>query len=260
MTDGDQAGAEPERKDDAASPKSEIRETALGALRSISGHLKYAVDTLNWLSPILTAVATGLLVWVAIWQWIEMHSTDGTLRESLRAQIKSSELQLRAYLAMDAKAFELHCESCDPPDAPKIEKKSAFYRGNFIMVFVRNSGQTPAIDSYMHGSWKEMPFGATLPLDFKFPNIENNVLDDKGTVNPGDSIPGAEDLSSETIQMINRARKHQATIFFYGEIVFRDVFKKIRRTPFCRIYDPDIGDETLRFGDCPEHNSPAQDD
>jgi hypothetical protein len=176
------------------------------------------------------AVATGYSAYV-------LNATDHTLKDTLRAQINSSELQLRAYLGMDAKAFDLHCESCDPPTLPKVEKRSAFHKGGFITVIVRNSGQTPAFEVSVHGSWKEMPFGANLPRDFTYPNVEANEPDDKGLVNPGDSIPASTNLSSETIGMINRARNHRATVYFYGQIDFRDAFKKTRASPFCRIYE-----------------------
>jgi hypothetical protein len=210
LTDSDDTQNETQGENGPAPPKTPVGESARNAAIVVHHHFNYVVDTLNWLSPVLTAVAKGLLVWAAIWQWIELHSTDGTLRETLRAQIKSSELQLRAYIGMDSKAFELHCESCDPPTPPKIEKVGAFHRGNFIAVTIRNSGQTPATEAFVHGSWKEMPFGASLPHDFTYPNVEANEPDDRSLVNPGDSIPGSHDLSIETIRMMSRPQPGQA--------------------------------------------------
>ena len=240
-------------------PKPTIGDACRAVFSVVARHLNSVVDALNAFSPVLTALATGLLVWVAIWQWIELHSTDGTLRETLRAQIKSSQLQLRAYVGTEAKRFELRCASCDAT-APRAEKTAnGFYKDDYIIITFRNSGQTPANNLSVTGSWKEMPFGKPLPLDFDYPNTIDDGVDCRGVVNPGDLMPAGQLLTPERIAMVKRARNHEATIYFYGEISYRDVFGKNRSTPYCRVYDPDVAD-AFSFGFCPQHNTPAEGD
>lgn len=46
--------------------------------------LKAIVDGLNYVSPLLTALATAGIVWIAYWQWDALVKTDRTLREGQR--------------------------------------------------------------------------------------------------------------------------------------------------------------------------------
>jgi hypothetical protein len=133
---------------------------------------------------------------------------------------------------------------------------------DYILIGLRNSGQTPAYDLSVTLSWKEMPFGQPLPKGFDYPETGdlNSPDGSKMAVNPGDAIPGGRVLTSEQIAMVKRAKNHQATIYFYGDIKYRDVFGKQRLSPYCREYDPDITDQSLSFLACTDHNSPAIDD
>jgi hypothetical protein len=166
---------------------------------------------------------------------------------------------LRAYVGTDYKMFQLKCPSCD---ASSPQPTSAGAKTDYFTVGLRNSGQTPAYDLSLTGTWKEMPFGQLLPKGFDYPETRNNNPADSGTlaVNPGDTIPGGCTLTPDEIAMVKRAKDHKATIYLYGDIKYRDVFGKHRLSPYCRIYNPDIADQTLAFGVCPDHNSPAPDD
>jgi hypothetical protein len=54
--------------------------------------VSYVISLLNNISPFLTAAATVLLVWVAVWQWDTLEKTDQTNREINRAFVKGKTL------------------------------------------------------------------------------------------------------------------------------------------------------------------------
>jgi hypothetical protein len=174
-----------------------------------------------------------------------------------RANAEGQRRSLRAYVGTDTKGFRLQCGSCETGALRPEKGPNPFYKDDFIVIAVRNSGQTPAYDLSVKGSWKELRFGEPLPKDFDYPDVNDPYPDSSMALNPNDTAPAGQTLTPENITMVKRARNHQATIYFYGEINYRDVFGKPRVSPFCRIYDPDIGDQGLSFGACPDHNSPA---
>jgi hypothetical protein len=46
--------------------------------------LKPGLDGLNYISPLITALATAGIVWIAYWQWDALAKTDQTMREGQR--------------------------------------------------------------------------------------------------------------------------------------------------------------------------------
>lgn len=169
--------------------------------------------------------------------------------------------QLRAYVGIDSKTVELKCGSCVPTALRRDTK--AFYDDDFVGIGIHNFGQTPAHELTSRSNWKEMPFGAELPKDFDYPDnppIESAYPMSKSTLNPTESAIAGNQFGAETVAIIIRAREHQASMYIYGHIDYKDVFDKPRTTPFCFRYAPDTTDEAHRFPLCPEHNSPAKDD
>src|SRR5271154_7475136 len=77
------------------------------------------------------------------------------------------------------------------------------------------------------------------------------------TLNPGQIAPVQYNFNSNQIELVGRARKHEISLYLYGEAKFRDAFGTARSAPFCYRYVPESPDKDWPL--CPEHNSPTAD-
>jgi hypothetical protein len=206
LTDGGNTRNEAESEEDAPAPKSKIWERPSHALRWSGREVRRIIDALNWASPLLTAVATGLLVWVAIWQWIELHSTDGTLRETLRAQINSSERQLRAYVL--------------PTSRGEIDDFGSEKPIKAILEF-KNSGQTPAhklrIRMFISAGTFPMP-----KISLPDPKPETRLVLGPGTT----YVVVAQMGRILTVEEVNQIKSGSAAVYVFGELDYSDAFEK----------------------------------
>jgi hypothetical protein len=192
-----------------------------------------------------TLIATGIAACYTRKQWI---TADDQERRSLRA-----------YVGITNTPFDFRCGDCD---GSAIDPTRPWDR-NFIGIEIKNFGMTPAIGVHVRTSWTNTPFGNELPAEFQYidtevdPNLSPMsafTLNPQALTNPSNSFgPGI-------VSDIKRARAHDIFLFFYGHIYFRDVFKKERITPFCVRYFPDSQDSGHRFGLCPNHNIPSEED
>jgi hypothetical protein len=66
-------------------PNGDYRRYIHNGFSWLRAHGQPTIDRLNYLSPFLTAVATGLLAWLAWWQWQTLEKTDHTLQQTMIA-------------------------------------------------------------------------------------------------------------------------------------------------------------------------------
>jgi hypothetical protein len=80
MTESGSGQNEPYNENNSANPKWNYPVWICWIGRKIRSFL----DGLNYVSPFLTAVATALIAWVAIWQWNTLEKTESTLSRLLK--------------------------------------------------------------------------------------------------------------------------------------------------------------------------------
>jgi hypothetical protein len=234
------------------------------------------------------ALATFIVACLAGWQAWEMRSgaeqqhqdtltalgkTDAAITETRRLAdeakrsadnaIKTAERELRAYVGVVGDVV-LKCPLCDTADADKpIEISREHMADNVITTTIENGGRTPAYNIFVEDSYWSGTFGQRFSANFTFP-INSAPLpfpfppNGTGTLNPRERTPEDSAIDRSVIPLIIRARQHIISLFYYGNVNYKDVFRKSRATPFCFEYLPD-NPVPEQFVNCPEHNSPEQD-
>jgi len=160
----------------------------------------------------LVKLTIGLVIVGAIqilvfgWQALSLRQTVNQMRES-------EERQLRAWVFVSQAAVK------DPMQHDPIEAH----------VVIKNAGQTPAYDVRIFGGI----IVANWPLDRKLPPIDFSKAASVGTLGPG--MDGNQmcalqpQLNASGIQDLNDGK---AAIYVFGEIQYRDVFNRTRRTKY----------------------------
>ena len=121
--------------------------------------VSFIIGSLNDISGTVLAIATGLLVWVAYWQWDALEKTDRTLNATLIAAN-------RATLA----PLTIEFDARNPPEVGKPV--------SLVLVY-QNTGKEPALgfhDRVETGMTEPPPPGT--PSDNKFgPNVRCDGLE-----------------------------------------------------------------------------------
>jgi hypothetical protein len=130
---------------------------------------------------------------------------------------------------------------------------------DFVMVRIKNFGQTPATNVAIWVDWLPMRKGFRLPLDFDFPDMKQ--LDEKGPLALITSnrllFPGQSYVSNVPILDATpfiEANVGGVDMFVYGHIDYLDFYNAAERTTeFCYIYEPE-GAPGNRFVAHDQHN------
>jgi hypothetical protein len=218
-------------------------------------------DTIN----IRVIAATGAFALIAaLAAAVSSIISSGQLEQSRRSadiSEQSAERQLRAYIGIIDVIIK--CSLCDSFDAKGLPAKIPISQRleNVVTMTIQNGGITPAYNVIGIDTWMPMPFSKDLPKGFDYSIKEERDPDippGAGMLNPGEKGPSPGPLFVRDIPLIVRARKHEISLFYYGEIVYVDIFEKTRRTPFCYRYIPDFAE--FPFVNCEEHNTPKKDE
>jgi hypothetical protein len=205
--------------------------------------------------------ATNRLGEAAVRSNVEAHRLADEAKRSADNEIETAERELRAYVGIVGDMI-LKCPLCDTADINKpIEITREHIADNAMMI--ENGGRTPAYEASIQESYWSGNFGQALPKDFNYPIIGAPPLpfpfprSATATLNPRDPVPAESAIDRSVIPLIIKARRHMISLFYYGNVNYKDVFQKSRTTPFCYEYFPDnpIVDQLVN---CPEHNSPEQ--
>jgi hypothetical protein len=140
-------------------------------------------------------------------------------RDSVNLAGDTAEKQLRAYLFVQGS------------EAPDIDE----WDGKGLGVILKNYGQTPAYDvHFWHGlALKELPLTSALPVPP--PKIDNPT---KTVLNPGQEMT----LPLRAPRQLTPAERQAvlaqtSTIYVFGEIYYRDIFKKDHVAKFRMHYE-----------------------
>jgi len=115
------------------------------------------------------------------------------------------------------------------------------------VVFI-NSGKSPALDTTIHSNINIYynPIPDPLPYGNSKGPVAHNVLGPDNTF--GNIITKKEDLASQELQGI---LDDKASIYVYGVIEYRDIFKFKRQTKYCMVSRRG----SLSFVACENHNT-----
>jgi|ERR1043166_1175886 hypothetical protein len=174
--------------------------------------LGWTVDKLNYVSPLLTALATGLVVWVAYWQWAEMHNTDDTLKKTIDISRDTSERTVRAYVLYN------------DPHILLLPNENRY----LVSFSFKNRGQTPAynVEYWFHSEVRNTPI---------------NVIEDVGVEDTGpasvDLDPTAEwpierEFPLTSLMDVQNIREKKSAFYVWGMVTYRDVFKRCQFATF----------------------------
>jgi hypothetical protein len=137
----------------------------------------------------------------------------------------SSRLELRAYVGIGHPKF-------GKPDPDAVE------------ITIENGGRTPAynITGWMNTHWI-LGASSLLPDDFTFPDKEQGasflVYRSTSMLHPQKAVQYAFMID---FSLIDRCRKKEIALFFYGHVNYIDIFRKPHTTTFCYQYFPvDVG-------------------
>ena len=197
---------------------------------------------------------TLIIVGASIYSAQQAKISADAARLSAATAQDTEKQQLRAYVGVNSEPIILRCDACDNPSKPIIERE---YRDdNSVVMEIQNFGLTPAYDTSVRLKWEINTSGIGPADDFAYPDDQlgtNGV--GKFAMYPGQKRPSVVILDAQTIAFIQRARKHEMSMFYYGRIDYRDVFDEQTIVDFCFWYAPDAGAKN-HFPICPMHNGP----
>lgn len=194
---------------------------------------------LNFVSPFLTAVATGLLVWVAIWQWDTLEKTDQTNRAINRAFVKGKTLNVSD--DMLNRMFTVVLENTGNTQAKNME---VFFDNDFRLDEV-NLPPSPSRETPLYS-----PVDPNIAYERKretFPAFSRIPLGARAvTVAGGLALP---------YKFLDAMAANRSDGYIYGIIWYDDIFPKSERhkSKFCFVVQPvKIGDQrtTTNFSLC----------
>jgi hypothetical protein len=171
----------------------------------------------------------------------EMRQSNLSTRRAAEAAIRSADhipRTERAYLFL-----ALEVESRIVAFQSGLEDTRSYVKFGF-----KNHGKTPAIIEELHvmaGFW-----GASWPA---MEAAEKMVIQKGWAVSAGETQGDYSTEFSLRMDHITRARENNGYILFWGKVVYRDVFKELHESGWCRAYHFEsegwrfAGDETLNY-------------
>jgi hypothetical protein len=159
---------------------------------------------------------------------------------TLMAIRKSSERQLRAYVVCELGSIVNIADPIKPTSGELIPTEAArkFPWGPIGRVQIMNTGQTPAFKVEHWGNMCLREYPLTSPL----PERAKGLLKSISTIGPG--IRNTKTLSIGPVltdDEVARLRNATAAIYFYGEIIYEDAFKKRHSTRYRLIHNQGAG-------------------
>jgi hypothetical protein len=197
----------------------------------------------------------------------ETHRLADEAKRSADDAARRTEIELRAYVGITGDT-QLNCPACETDTFRPLTPTPNHAMDNSIAFHLQNGGQTPAYNLRAENSFYPTTYEGTLPENFTFqiypaaqhlagigPETERGVA----ILNAHDTQPASMStpLQQDAIALIVQAKHHQISLFWYGNILYTDVFQKSRCTPFCLAYLPDFP-RNQQFEPCEKHNTPPK--
>ncbi len=181
------------------------------------------------------AVFTVVLALATIFLWT-------ATRDLVHGAERTERRQLRAYVGVDRLSFE--CAGFDDKNyKPSDLTTPGLVHQDFLVVKVRNYGQTPAYDVTVFGYIAATNYPNRLPDDFFEKNDTDNISMAEVRVTLArfllhkDQMEFSKHALPDITSLIEaKAKKKQAYIF--GRIYYRDIYGRPWRTKFCYSWEP----------------------
>ncbi|MDL1981669.1 MAG: hypothetical protein LWX02_09425 [Deltaproteobacteria bacterium] len=195
--------------------------------------------TTNWWIVVFTAVLALAAVaqfFTALFQLRRLRQTVEVTKEAADAAKKSADATERTVLAMQATAQrQLRAYVCVPGATIKMLKKTD---GTYAHVVLRykNAGQTPGHDVR---TWIALHI-AEYPLNKVLVQPPHDAKYSPFIISPGSEqfLPNEIRITPEQLPVFGTIK---ATLYVYGEILYRDVFGIERLTNYRLLYGGDEG-------------------
>lgn len=203
---------------------------------------------LVYLTAALALLAAAQIV-VFIWQLRMMRSSlkdaedaanaakesATAAKESVETARDTAKKQLRAYLGVSGITIEI-----SNPESPTSHADGIFW--DFTRLAIRNAGQTPARNVKVHVNWVWGNFSAVIPAGFGYPDYNDpggeaaGGIESVAIVMPGDTYETLIGIGDNS--PMKRAWKREYKMYFYGRVLYEDIYGESHRTTFCYAYEP----------------------
>jgi hypothetical protein len=190
---------------------------------------------------------TGGLLAVAFLQVIFLGWQTRRLRQTVETMRGTEQRSLRAYVGVDALAFDTPDinNAAYVPDADPLPPGFTFR--NFLSVTVKNFGETPAKDVCVFAYYANTEYPTRLPDDF-FDHDANNTdivsaAATRSTLARYLLQRGQSEVSKSRLQTILPLREAIAdrrNIYVFGRVYYRDAYNRPWRTKFCFQWEPNF--------------------
>lgn len=181
------------------------------------------------------AILTGLLAIATFWLVLVVLC-------QLRDARETAKRQLRAYLGVEKLAFE--CPGIrDKNYSPSNHTTVGLIHKDFLVVRVRNFGETPARNVTVFAYFASTDYPQRLPDNFFLENdtdyismaeIRSTLA--RFTLNKDQTDPSKSVLTD--ISPLKLAASKKKLIYVYGRIYYRDIYDRPWRTKFCYSWEP----------------------
>jgi hypothetical protein len=173
---------------------------------------------------------------------------------------KTAKHQLRAYISIVK--FEVaapHIEAAE--DAPPDVAGPGTVFGDVFRITIRNDGATPASNVKYFGWWRAPKVTDSLPANF--PEIYEDHRDQTsfpgGTPSLYHLSPGQEQvcdvvIKPDELQYWRATVARERNLYIFGNIFYRDIYKRPWRQFFCVQWEPYVGEARAQFTPYKKYN------
>lgn len=160
--------------------------------------------------------------------------------QTYQSTVDTAKKQLRAYLGLETITLEL--PSARDPHYEPTPIKAGTIETDFVVLTIKNFGSTPALQVTARANWKSLPFLHQPPLDFTFPDLDQNVpkeldlITSKTVVDPSESW--ITRVAIHDITPFLKAARKKSSLYIYGHIDYTDIYGKDHHSNFCYVYQP----------------------
>jgi len=180
---------------------------------------------------------TGILGLIAFLQLIAFGAQAIYMRKAFFSEEDTAKRQLRAYVGHAD--IEIDMPSLRLKNyAPQKMVPGILYK-DFILIGIKNFGNTPAYDVSIVIGQAPRPFMDKLPIDFNYSVVENPS--DLGFVSRQSLQPGQRVVTQAAqldVTPFKQAQAKTISLFLFGTIRYTDIYGQRWANHFCFAYEP----------------------
>ncbi len=148
--------------------------------------------------------------------------------------------QERAYLGVENIALNL--PGLDNPSYQPVPQEAGRVFDDFVLLTVKNYGNTPASNVITRVNWQTVDFGTMLDKTFSYPDYESITNPNIGRVISKFSLLQQQLRESKhpvpNVDLFGQARQKKKNLYLYGHVDYRDIYGRKWRRNFSYIWEP----------------------